>query len=168
MSNALAIAAITATLQNLLTKIPGVSHVTVKPLDTSRQGLNSNQINVFLYQIGIDAALRNQDMPHQVKPSELGQPPLPLCLYYLITAFGESDDEVKAQQLLGQAMSVLHDHPLLGADEIKNAFPDSDLHEQIERIRITLDPLSLEELSKLWSAFQTNYRLSVVYKCQSF
>ena len=42
--------------------------------------------------------------------------------------------------------------------------PGSNLHEQIERVRITPQPLSLEEISKLWAAFQTNYRLSAAYQ----
>jgi hypothetical protein len=168
MSNALAIAAATATLRSLLIRGLGIPDVTIKPPDAARKSLTGNQVNLFLYQTSIDAAWRNHDMPRQVKPGETGQPPLPLCLYYLVTAFGEGDDESKAQQLLGQAMSVLHDHPLLGADEIRQAtetdVAGSNLHEQVERVRITPQPLSLEEVSKLWSAFQTNYRLSTAYQ----
>jgi hypothetical protein len=168
MSNALAIAAATATLRQILIHGLNISDVTVRPLDTARKGLASNQVNLFLYQTAVDAAWRNQDMPRQIRPGETGQPPLPVCLYYLITAYGEGDDETKAHQLLGNAMSVLYDHPLLGADEIKQAtqtdVPGSNLHEQIERVRITLQPIALEELSKLWTAFQTNYRLSAAYQ----
>lgn len=168
MSNALAIAAVTATLRSLLTRGLGISDVTIRPLDTARKSITTDQVNLFLYQTTIDTAWRNQNMPHQVNPNETGQPPLPLCLYYLVTAFGDGDDETKAQQLLGQAMSVLHDHPLLGADEIQQAtgtnVVGSNLHEQIERVRITPQPLLLEDLSKLWAAFQTSYRLSAAYQ----
>jgi hypothetical protein len=31
-------------------------------------------------------------------------------------------------------------------------------------VRVTLQPLSLEEMSRLWSTFQTQYRLSVAYE----
>lgn len=168
MSNALAIAAATATLRQLLIHGLNISDVTVRPLDTARKGLASNQVNLFLYQTAVNATWRNHDLPRQVRPGETGQPPLPLCLYYLITAYGEGDDETKAHQLLGHAMSVLYDHPLLGADEIEQAtqtdVPGSNLHEQLERIRITTQPISLEEMSKLWAAFQTNYRLSAAYQ----
>ena len=167
MSNALAIAAATVTLRSLLTGGLGIPDVTIKPLDTARKGLTGNQVNLFLYQTSIDAAWRNRDMP-QIKSGETGQPPLPLCLYYLVTAYGEGEDEAKAQQMLGRAMSVLHDHPLLDAVEIRQAtetdVAGSNLHEQIERIRITPQPLSVEEVSKLWSAFQINYRLSAAYQ----
>ena len=166
MSNALAIAAVTATLDTLLTHGLGMD-VTVKPLDTARQS-NNNQVNLFLYQTSINAAWRNQDMPYQVKAGETGQPPLPLCLYYLVTAYGQGDDQTKAHQVLGRAMSILHDHPLLGAKEIKDAteanVQGSNLHEQIERVRITPHHLSVEELSKLWTIFQTHYRISAAYE----
>lgn len=61
-------------------------------------------------------------------------------------------------------MSVLHDRPLLGRDEIGAALSDTDLHEQFERIRITPLPVSVDELSKLWTMFQTQYRVSAAYE----
>jgi hypothetical protein len=170
MSNSLAIAAVTATLRSLLTKGSGIPNVTARSLDNARKNITTDQVNLFLYQALPDAAWRNQDMPRQVKPGETGHPPLPLVLYYLLTAFSDDDDDIDSHRLLGKAMSILHDHPLLGADEIKNAttpipgLVNSNLHEQIERLRITLQPLTLEEMSKLWSPFQTQYRFSVAYQ----
>ena len=165
MSNSLAIAATTATLRSLLMR--GGLNVSVKPIDAANKD-SGNRVNLCLYQTTINGAWRNQDLPNKVKTGETGQPLLPLCLYYLVTAYGESDDETKAQQVLGKAMNLLHDHPLLGADEIKKAtetnVEGSDLHEQLERIRITPQPLSLEEISKLWAAFQASYRLSTAYE----
>jgi hypothetical protein len=40
----------------------------------------------------------------------------------------------------------------------------SDLHEQIERVRITPQPLPIDEISKLWTGFQTPYRTSAAYQ----
>jgi hypothetical protein len=169
MSNSLAIAATTATLRQLLSTtlnadLPG-THITTKPLDKARNG-NGNQVNLFLYQTTINTGYSNLDMPGRIKSGETGVPPLALNLHYLITAYGENDDDTNpvSHQLLGRTMSVLHDHPLLGREEIKNALMGNDLHEQVERIRITLQSLSLDELSKLWNTFQTGYRLSVAYQ----
>jgi hypothetical protein len=61
-------------------------------------------------------------------------------------------------------MSVLHDHPLLGRDQIRAALPGNDLHQQVERVRVTPAPLTLDELSKLWTAFQTQYRISSAWQ----
>jgi Pvc16 N-terminal domain len=101
-----------------------------------------------------------------VRPGESAQPVLGLNLYYLITAFGRDNDTQRpfSHQLIGRAMSTLHDHPLLGADEIKAALPNNDLWTQVERVRFTLQPFSMEEIAKLWTGFQTQYRLSVAYE----
>ncbi|MBE9180872.1 DUF4255 domain-containing protein [Oculatella sp. LEGE 06141] len=168
MSDALAIAAVTATLRNLLTQgldaiVPG-STVTTQPPDKARNGNNGNQLNLFLYHTGINAAWRNQPIPNSIKPGEIGQPPLPLNLYYMITAYGRDNDDVLGHRLLGGAMSILHDHPLLNPAELKAALPESDVSQQIERVRITPQALSLEEISKLWTTFQTQYRISAAYQ----
>jgi hypothetical protein len=170
MSNSLAIAAVTATLRNLIEPglredVPGAV-VTIRPPDKARNGNASiNQINLFLYHTQPNAALRNMDMLG-LKPGETGQPPLALNLYYLLTAYGQNDDSAEplSHRLLGRAMSILHDHPLLGSEEIQTALSGNDLYRQVELVRITLQPLSLEELSKLWTTFQTQYRLSVAYQ----
>jgi len=172
MSNSLAIASVTATLRRLLEK-GGIDHVTVRPLDKAPVGIDADKqrINLFLYQALPDAAFRNMEMPARVKSGETGHPPLPLTLYYLLTAYsGDEQDDTKSHALLGEAMHLFHDHPLLGADEIKDAvradrdLADSDLADQVERIRITLQPLLFEEMSKLWTTFQIHYRLSAAYQ----
>lgn len=65
-------------------------------------------------------------------------------------------------------MQIFGDHPVLGAAEIKSAtamnVPGSDLDQQVERVRIVSDSLPTEEISKLWTAFQTPYRLSAAYQ----
>jgi hypothetical protein len=168
MSNALAIAAVTETLRRILdTGINSVisgTTVTAKPPDKARNGITTNQVNLFLYQTEVNAAWRNMDIPRQVRPGETGRPPLALNLYYLITAYGESDEDSRAHRLLGLGMGLLHDHTLLGAGEIESALADADLHEQVERVRITFQPLNIEEMSKLWTTFQTQYRISAAYQ----
>lgn len=173
MSNALAIAACTATLRNLLlAQIPVLDsdlsdlEVTTQPLDQARKGVTKAQLNLFLYQTVLNGAWRNLDMPRQVRPGETGAPPLALNLHYLVTAYGrgESDNDSVSHRVLGGAMSVLHDHPLLSRGEISVALPGNDLGEQFERLKITPLPMALEEMSKLWTAFQTQYRISAAYE----
>lgn len=173
MSNALAIAATTASLRNLLlSQMPTLDadlsdlEVTTQPPDLARKGITKAQLNLFLYQTALNGAWRNMDMPRQVRPGETGAPPLALNLHYLITAYGrgESDNDVVSHRVLGGAMSVLHDHPLLSRSEIGLALPNNDLAEQFERLKITPLPMALEELSKLWAAFQTQYRISAAYE----
>jgi hypothetical protein len=176
MSNASAIAAVTLTLQTILgdgvradTNLNDTT-VTLLAPDKARGNNNANQLNLFLYQVLPDAAWRNMDIPSQVASGETGNPPLAVTMHYMLTAFGRDNDTGVpfGHYLLGQAMSVLFDHALLGPDEIRNAtavaLPGSDLHKQVERVRITWQPLSLEEISKLWTGLATQYRLSVIYE----
>ncbi len=173
MSNSLAIAAVTATLRNLLhvgvTNEPDLADasITMQPLDRARTNAsNANQINLFLYHVVPSPAWRNQGAPGWVRSGESGFPVLGLNLYYLITAFGRDNDVQQpfSHHLMGRAMSVLNDHPLLGAEEIKSSLPNNDLWSQLERVRITLQPFAVEEIAKLWTGFQSQYRLSVAYE----
>ncbi|MGP6159679.1 MAG: DUF4255 domain-containing protein [Vulcanimicrobiaceae bacterium] len=173
MSNALGIAAVTATLRNLLqqgiqleTDLVDTTVTTMVPDRARNSADTANQVNLFLYQTMPNAAWRNLDVPSRVRPGETGYPPLALNLYYLLTVYGRDDDQSQpySHELLGRAMSILHDHPVLGADEIQAALPGNDLYTQIERIRFTLQPLSVEEIYRLWTGFETPYRPSVSYE----
>jgi hypothetical protein len=176
MSNAFAIAAVTATLQNLLTKpiqdfVSG-SIVTVLPPDKVTASDERNQINIFLYRVSYDAALANMTMEgNRLRPFDAGLPPVPLVLHYMVSAYSDDapNSDVTRHKLLGKAMSVLHDHPLLGSEELKTILDQdmvlvSDIDQQIERVRITRDMLSIDDMSKLWTTFQTAYRISAAYQ----
>jgi hypothetical protein len=166
LSNPLAIAAVTSTLRTLIDRsLRDGTDVTALPLDRARSNKTGRQVNLFLYQVALNAAWRNMDMPRQTKAGETASPPLPLNLYYLLTVFpGDSEDDTGAHTLLGRVMSVLHDHPVLGRDEIQAALKGNDLYAQIERVRLSFQPLSSDDIFKVWSNFQTQYRLSAAYE----
>ncbi len=182
MSNALAIAAVTATLRSLIEagigtdpSIAGVT-VTTRPLDIARDSTVTNQVNLFLYHTAISPVWRNMDIPRTVHPGSYDHTPLPLTLYYLLTAYRGSDEDGAiangrlegSNRLLGLAMLALHDHAVLDADAINATLPVADQVDfpfrQVEQIRITPYPISIDEMSKLWSSFQTEYRMSVAYE----
>ena len=181
MSNALAIAAVTRTLRALLGSVASADYsglpddtrptaeiqITTLPLDRVRNGngdSSQNRLNLFLYHTEPNAAYRNMDPPQRVRAGETGHPALALNLHYILTAYGQSDSELVAHVLLGAAMQVFHDHPVLGRAEIRSALALSELDTQFERIRLTPQPVSLDEVSKLWTGFQSEYRLSAAYQ----
>jgi hypothetical protein len=176
MSNFLSVAAVTATLQQILYEGVrsanglGDTTVTILPLDKARGSNTSNQLNLFLYLITRNAAWSNADMPGRVKPGETSFSPLALNLHFLLTAFGLDDDASApyGHELLGKAMSVLHDHPVLSAADIRAAtnaaIPENDLDRQIDRVRLSFLSLNIDELSKLWTGFSMQYRLSAAYE----
>lgn len=169
MSNSLSIAAVSATLRTLLFshlqgEFPDVDVTTLPPDKARSKDATHHQINIFLFQVTHNPNLRNMEMPTPGRMNEGGFAPLALRLSYMLTAYSPADDDVASHKVLGKAMLVLHDHALLGAEEIRTALAGNDLHLQVERVRITPDQLSLEDVSKLWTAFQSQYRISVVYQ----
>jgi len=168
MSGSQAIAAVTNALRILIQTrvsgdgVVGSGQVTARPPDLARTAGAGNQVNVFLYRTAIDAAWRNQDPP-TVRPGEFAQPALPLILSYVITAYGDNDDEVLSHRLLGLAMTALNDQPVLSRSLLRTALPGSGLDIQPERVRVVAHPVPQDELSRMWSTFQTGYRISVTY-----
>jgi hypothetical protein len=169
MSNSLSIAAVTAAIKSLLLReVPKVDtalsdlEVTTMPLDKAREGVTKTQLNVDLYHVAVNAARRNQEPP-TARPGEKAYPALPLTLHFLLTAWGRTDRDPDGygHRAFGAALAVLHDHPLLDPQELKDALAGSDLYAQRERVRLTFMPMNLEELSKLWTGFATNQRLSM-------
>jgi hypothetical protein len=176
MSNELAISAVTLALRNYLAealKVPAAPaslkvlqefQVTLLPAHKVREKYPvENILNLLLYRVEVNAAWNNQTLPSQTRPGEDGPPPLALDLHYLITAYGENEHEEIAHFMLGQAMRYLHDFPFIPRARFDMALPEAKVHEQIERVKITARPLSVDDSSKLWNAFQTQQRLSAAY-----
>jgi len=175
MSNHYAIATVTATLQQLLDKavsadVPGASATMVTP-DGPGSGIPDPGVNVFLYQVTPNAAWRNEDLPTRDSRSRLAaRPRTGLDLHYLLTFYGK-DDDFEPQRVLGSTVRTLHTKPVLTRPQIEDAltaYPvlaPSNLANDVELVKFTELPLTLEELSKLWSVFfQTTYRVSVAYR----
>jgi len=166
MSSPVALAVVTATLKDLLKDVvDNEDRVTTMSPSVARSEITADQINIFLYGIHYHSAFSNFPMPGNTKGGESAHPPLALVLKYLITAYGASDNDISGQEVMGNAMSILHDHPVLERRLLESINADSGLHQQIEQLKITQDDLSLDDMSKLWTSFQSaEYRLSTGYE----
>ena len=175
MSNYLAIATVTAALYQVLigpvqTAVAGAAVRFRRPDRTSGQE-GTPHVNVYLYQVTPNAAFRNIDLPTRRADGTLVKMPVAaLDLHYLFTFHG-SDDQLEPQLMLGAVAGTLQTQPLLSSQNIQSAVTNfsflstSDLGNQVERIRFTPTALSLEEFTKLWSAFfQVEYSLSAAYQ----
>lgn len=167
MSSSLIIKAVTKALINLLggaIKDPGGAElgsgkITAKPLNQARQENDKNQLNLFLYHAEPISLGTDQD----------DNSSLALNLYYLITAYGAEDKdtstyELLSHELLGKAMNILQQNSTLSAKELNSVLGNTDLGHLVKPAKINQNPLSSEELNRLWSLFQTPYRLSVAYQ----
>jgi hypothetical protein len=189
VSGPLAIAAVTASLKDLLndglldhdlSSIGSVS-VTALPPDRITTGQTEpNQLNLFLYQVTPNLGWRNADLPSRDSSgARVSNPPLALDLHYMLTAYGSQD--LNAEVLLGYAMQLLHETPMLTRAQLRTVLaPPSpvdgsivpgifgtlsalDLADQVELIKITPAYLGAEELTKLWTAMQARFRPTMGY-----
>ena len=191
MSNALALGAVTAVLKDLLDNaivdhsvsaaIGGTVTVSALPPDRIETGDNeAPRLNLFLYQVAPNAALRNADLPtYDGRGRRAAKPVLALDLHYLLSAYSAQD--FQAEILLGYAMQLLHERPILTREAIRatlaapspvdggilppalNALSAARLADQMETVKLAPLSMNTEELSKLWTAFQAKYRPSVAY-----
>jgi hypothetical protein len=130
-------------------------------------------VNVFLYQVAPNNQLRGIDLPTRRPDGTAAQRPLaPVDLCYLISFHGD-DSKMEPQILLGVVTRALHAQPVITRQMISDMLADptfsfmtgTDLQDAPDLVRLTTVPLTLEELSKLWTVvFQTPYVLSQVYR----
>jgi hypothetical protein len=142
-------------LQEALNAIDIPGRVFVGPLDDVDS--SGAPLLLFLYRIVPNASLRNRE--RRVPTSEASgvnvyRNSLPLDLYFLVTvgtAQGASEENLLVA--LGLAMQSLQVDPELTG-------PGLDY----ETVRVTLEPLSTDDSSRIWALFPTaNYRTSVAY-----
>lgn len=193
MSTALAIAGVTAVLRDRLNdglvnhNVAGLlgNAVTVSVRSPDRvmsaDGTENSQLNLFLYQVTPNLGWRNEGLPSHDPGGRhrLSNPPLALDLHYLIAAYSGGD--LHAEILLGYAMQLMHEFPVISREMIRTALnPSPDVGEtlppalralaecgladQIEQLRITPLTLSSEESSKLWTATLSSCRPSAAYQ----
>ena len=184
MSNALALAATSAVLQSLLNEVflqvknqfglvVNVSSKAPDIVQTAQTTSPSLLVNLFLHQVTPNAAWRNVQLPSLAADgsTRLRNQPLALDLHYLLTAYGVNDFEAEA--LLGYAIQMLHETPVLARDDIKTmlnptlnpppavgtvTLNQAGLADQIEMLKITPATLGREEVAWLWTALKADYR----------
>lgn len=162
MADSTGLEAVTSTLRSvLLQRMQVPPDVTVARPDLEVPNVVPPVLNLFLYRVSENASLKNQDLPGMAPPASLGRPPLSLDLHYLLMATGQSPtDDRGAQRVLGDAMVTLHDHPIIPKDD---PLLDPALREEVELVNVTFEPLTLEDLSKIWTATSSPFRLAVGY-----
>ena len=142
-------------LQGRLTAA-GIAAVYVGPLDDA-DAQNADLV-LFLYRVAVNADLRNAE--HRVPGNTPADPPivyrgsLPLDLYYLLTVgTATTAGEPESLGVLGRALQILSAAPEFSGASLRG-----------ETVRVSLETMSSEEMSRIWTLFPTaNYRTSVVY-----
>jgi hypothetical protein len=143
MSDYKAIAATTNKLKDLLETNLASKNVEVTlehPIDVD---VAKSQLNLYLYHLTEN---RHYSIYHSAG--------LWLELNYLLTPYNKS--ELRALTLLGDAMRVLDEHPVMTLDGRAKA--------RAEKLKILPVFMDVEDLVKIWKGLRQEYRLSVVYQ----
>lgn len=144
-------AALTTALWNVPPYSPKIS--VERPQAEAAGTATAPRINLFLYELEIDGAMRN------IPLTPGSQPPLWMVLRYLVTAFdgnGESDTP-ESHDLLGMALQAL-----MG---IGDALPgDAALKDNPEPLKITFGSNDPELLSRLMQGPDDKYRCSAAFE----
>jgi len=177
LSNSLAIATVTAALRDVvLEALQGVSPLSGAPAVSLGRPENRPRgefvgANIYLYRVSPNPALRNNHLPSRdASRNIVARPRIALDLYYVLTFYGQAS-ALEAQRLMASVMTALELNPELAPERIRQTISrtdflrGSDLDLQSERVRFTMEFMTLEELSKLWSVFfQMTHELSVAYQ----
>jgi hypothetical protein len=143
-----------------LSSDPGLNNVPIdlrSPRELREAGV-ARVVSLWLYRV-----VRNPDLlnlpPERRGTDQFVRRPLPLELHYLLTPVASRPDD--EQLLLGRALQTLHDHASLEGTALRDTLADSNAE-----LRLVLETLNLEELTRVWQALQESYQLSVSYLAQ--
>ena len=183
MTTSLGIAATTAVIRALLqnaipsAQLVGVlGNIDVSALPPDRIDLTAetSRLNLFMYQARPNPGWSNTDLPsHDSTGRRLTNPPLSLDLSYLLSAYGAKN--FHGEILLGYGALVLHQTRVLTRDTVKTVFsgtlpPDlallanSGLDGQEEIVSLSMESLSVDDMSRLWQVFGEKYRPSIAFQ----
>lgn len=170
MSKFTAIWAVSRTLQLLLDAQIGadpqfsggppvpVSLLSPKAIREPGSVVPGSSISIWLYRVTRNEFTLN-NRPDRTVSNQVPHLSIPINLYYLITPMNE--DPESQQVVLGKVLQVFNDHAILRGSDLQES-----LRGTTEQLRLSLETLTLEELTQVWYSLQEPYQLSVSYLVQ--
>ncbi|MBU1564804.1 MAG: DUF4255 domain-containing protein [Proteobacteria bacterium] len=158
-------------------EIPPAIAVSGDPPDLLSLQTENYALGMYLYHIQEDAHRKNFPAPSGNNPPVRFQE-MALNLHYLLTAHGGQplagdplgSPYFREQRIMGLAIKAFHDYPVLddqtriGREEDDPYILPESLRTQDNEFRITLQPGSMEEVNKIWTAASSPLRLSALYQ----
>jgi hypothetical protein len=186
MSNHLGVATATAVLRRLLSEavaagVPGgvdsATVTTLRPHALAGTDAGARGVNLYLYRLVPNGAAWAVELPARRADGSLAaRPAQAVDLHYLLTFSGD-DATLEPQRLLGQVVTALAVQPILTRAAVAETVREehdrdpqtwlqhTDLGEGAEMVRLSMVPLTVEDLTRLWSGLaQGPYRLSLAYQ----
>lgn len=110
------------------------------------------RLSLFLYQVLENVYLKNQEM--QIKdPTTLVFPPIALDLYYMLTSYPSGVQDItertkEEHSILGRVIQIINDNAILTGSVLKGGLSRNGYE-----LHVTLSPLSLDDMTKMWTTF---------------
>lgn len=120
-------------------------------------------LSIWLYRIARDPDMLNLP-PRRTGIDTFEYRPLPLRLHYLMTPVvndpdSGGNDPGLEQFVIGKVLQTLHDTP-----KLQGALLRGDLAGTGASLTVRLEPLNLEEITRVWDAMESSYQLCVSYE----
>jgi hypothetical protein len=146
---------------------PGVgAPVTVTVDNPQRSAGEDLRVNLYLYHILQDENRRNtgplKQTARETDPATFLPEPLPLKLYYMVTAF--APDGRTEHRLIGEAMQALFENRILTPAVLRGGLARSLI--KADQIQLVLLNQDLETLHRIWGNFQEALRPSITYEVE--
>lgn len=167
MSDYTAISGASATLQAVLKagitdsaepQLSGVPIHLLSPKEMRDSADKKTGVSLWLYRVTRNGDTLNVP-PKRVAPNQITHRSLPIDLYYLVTPIATKPED--EQDLLGRVIQIFNDHSILRGALLKGSLQGAPIE-----FRLTLEMLTLEELTRVWQALMEPYQLSLCYMAQ--
>ena len=126
------------------------------------------RLTLYLYSIVENCELKNEEWL-VVNHTQSRKSPLSLDLYYLLTVYPAGiqaggnfhDANLESHRTLARAMRVFYDNGIVAGSALQGSLRGTDPD---QALRVTLNPITVEDLTRIWSVFpEASYRPSVCY-----
>lgn len=117
-------------------------------------------ISLYLYRVTPAGEIRN--FPPRIAPDgRKYKQVLPLNLHYILSAWAR--EAAKQQRLLGWAMRILEDTPVLPSGLLNQGGPESDTFRPNETVDLIMETISIYDMGAIWDVSKPNVQPSIGY-----
>jgi hypothetical protein len=141
---------------------PALGGTMVVALSNPQEMLENNLegLSVWLYRVVRDEELLNAPAVREI--GGMRMPPLPVRMHLLLTPLRTADvvngPELE-QVILGKVLHSLYDHACFRGADLQG-----DLAGTPSEFHVRLEPMTLEDITRVWTALDAPYELSVSYE----
>lgn len=117
-------------------------------------------ISLYLYRVTPAGETRNY--PPRIAPDgRKYKQQLPINLHYILSSWAK--EAFKQQRLLGWAMRILEDTPVIPSGILNQSGPEPDIFRPTETVEVIMESISVYDMGAIWDVSKPNVQPSVGY-----